>query len=70
MHTLTLKIQDNVLDKIIYFLSNLPKDEVEIIEDKLETEHKKSENQLVKAFSNAQVDMSNFKFDRNEANER
>ena len=35
MHTLTLKVQDSVVDKIIYFLSNLPKYEVEIVEDKI-----------------------------------
>ena len=35
MHTLKLNIQDNVFDKIIYFLQNLPKDEVEIVENSL-----------------------------------
>lgn len=34
MHTLKLNIQDSVYDKIYYFLSNLPKNEIEIIEDK------------------------------------
>ena len=53
MHTLTLKIQDNVLDKVIYFLSHLPKQEVEIIEDKIEP----------KIF---QVDMNSFKDDKEE----
>ena len=33
MHTITLKISDNVLDKIRYFLSHLPKQDVEIILD-------------------------------------
>jgi hypothetical protein len=33
MHTLKLKIEDSVFDKVIYFLKNLPKDEVEIVED-------------------------------------
>jgi hypothetical protein len=35
MHTLKLNIQDNVFDKIIYFLQNLPKDEIEIVENKV-----------------------------------
>jgi hypothetical protein len=35
MHTLKLNIQDSVFDKIIYFLQNLPKDEVEIVENSL-----------------------------------
>jgi len=34
MHTLKLKVQDSVFDKIMYFLQNLPKNEVEVIEEK------------------------------------
>jgi len=34
MHTVKLKIQDSVFDKVIYFLNNLPSSEVEIIEEK------------------------------------
>ncbi len=33
MHTLKLKIEDSVFDKVIYFLQNLPKHEVEIIDN-------------------------------------
>ena len=33
MHTVKLNIQDNVFDKVIYFLQNLPKNEVEIVEN-------------------------------------
>jgi len=33
MHTVKLNIQDSVFDKVIYFLNNLPSNEVEIIED-------------------------------------
>jgi len=39
MHTLKLNIQDSVFDKIIYFLQNLPKDEVEIVENRLMQEN-------------------------------
>jgi len=35
MYTIKLNVQDNVFDKIIYFLQNLPKDEVEIVENSL-----------------------------------
>ena len=35
MHTIKLNIQDSVFDKVIYFLNNLPSDEVEIIEEKI-----------------------------------
>lgn len=33
MHTLKLNVQDSVYDKIYYFLSNLPQNEVQIVED-------------------------------------
>lgn len=33
MHTVKLHIEDKVFDKVYYFLSNLPKNEVEIVED-------------------------------------
>lgn len=35
MHTLKLKVHDNVFDKIMYFLQNIPKNEVEVIEEKV-----------------------------------
>lgn len=31
MQILTLKIQDNILDKVIHFLNNFSKDDIEII---------------------------------------
>ena len=35
MHTIKLNIQDSVFDKVIYFLNNLPSNEVEIVENTL-----------------------------------
>jgi len=35
MHSIRLDIQDSVFDKVIYFLQNLPKDEVSIVETKV-----------------------------------
>lgn len=35
MHALKLNIEDSVFEKVIYFLQNLPKHEVEIVENKL-----------------------------------
>jgi hypothetical protein len=35
MHTLKLNIQDNVFEKVIYFLNNLPKNDIEIVEDSI-----------------------------------
>jgi len=33
MHSIRLDIQDNVFDKVIYFLNNLPTNEVKIVEN-------------------------------------
>ena len=33
MHTIKLHIEDKVFDKIMYFLNNLPKNEVRIVEN-------------------------------------
>ena len=33
MHTIKLNIQDSVFDKVIYFLNNLPSNEVKVIEE-------------------------------------
>ena len=35
MHAIKLNIQDDVFDKVIYFLQNFQKNEVEIVEDKI-----------------------------------
>jgi len=35
MHSIRLDIEDSVFDKVIYFLNNLPKNEVKIIETKV-----------------------------------
>ena len=46
MHSLRLNIEDKVFDKVIYFLKNLPKDDVEIIE---EISFDKSKNDVFKS---------------------
>jgi len=39
MHRLILDVNDSVMDKIIYFLNNLPKKDVKIIQDeKIDTQ--------------------------------
>jgi hypothetical protein len=35
VHSVRLDINDSVFDKVIYFLQNLPKDEVRIVENKI-----------------------------------
>ncbi len=34
MHTLKLNIEDSVFEKVLYFLQNLPQNEVKIVESK------------------------------------
>lgn len=38
MHSIRLDVQDSVLDKVLYFLQNLPQSEVRIVEDKQVTD--------------------------------
>ena len=56
MYTLKLNIQDSVFDKIMYFLQNLPKNEVSIIiEDKIVNDSSadfNEESSEVRSFSN------------------
>jgi len=66
MHTIKLNIQDSVFEKVIYFLQNLPKNEVEIVEDDSFVKSKAKAIGL-KAIS---LKTKNFKFDRDEANAR
>lgn len=35
MHSIKLNIQDSIFDKVIFFLNNLPKNEVVIVENKI-----------------------------------
>lgn len=49
MHTLKIRIEDSVLDKVIYFLKHLPQNEVMIVEDKMEVVS--SDILEIKAFS-------------------
>jgi len=55
MHTLKLNIQDSVFDKVIYFLQNLPKNEVSIVESKVVDQAMMNHNEdtlEIKSFSN------------------
>jgi len=65
MHRITLDVQDNVLDKIFYFLNNLPKNEVKVIKDEVPVEKK-----TFKKLHSISIKTKNFKFDREEANGR
>jgi len=66
MHRLTLDVQDNVLDKIFYFLNNLPTKEVKIIKDEIT----KAEQKTTKKLKSISIKTKDFKFNRNDANAR
>lgn len=51
MRTIKLNIQDNVFDKVYYFLSNLPKSEVEIIEYANQDDLSTLESEIEKSLS-------------------
>jgi len=70
MHRLTLDVQDNVLDKLFYFLKNLPKKEVKIIND--EVILKEKNNDFISFLVNQPIHVdSNIEFlTRNESNAR
>lgn len=57
MRTLKLNIQNEVFDKVYYFLSNLPKDEVQIVEDLsyLESEIKKGADSGISTKSHEKI---------------
>ena len=70
MHRLTLDVQDNVLDKLFYFLKNLPKKEVKIIND--EVILKEKNNDFISFLVNQPIHVdSNIEFlTRDESNAR
>lgn len=51
MQTLKLNIQDEVFDKIYYFLSRLPKNEVEIIKDSTDEDWSHLEAEIQKGIN-------------------
>ena len=65
MHTIKLKVHDDIYNHIIFLLNSLDKKKIEIVEDKplIINKNKKRLNAI-------KIDTTNFKFDRQEANER
>lgn len=66
MHSISLRIQDKVIDKVMYFLENLPENEVEI----LENSYVVPQEGIAKKLNAVSLLTSGFKFDREEANAR
>lgn len=70
MRTLKINIQDSVFDKIIYFLRNLPKDEVEIVEDKKSVTYEKETQDFIAYLSANPIAFKGEFLTRDEANAR
>jgi len=70
MHRLILNVNDNVLDKVFYFLNNLPKQDVKIIAN--ETIEKNKDLDFISALTNKPITVNkSIEFlSRNESNER
>lgn len=72
MHTITINIKDNVLDKVIYFLQNLPKQDVEIVSDTIVKDRNLLEDDFISYLVRNPVDISKETafLSRDEAHER
>jgi len=70
MHRLILNVNDNVLDKVFYFLNNLPKQDVKIIAN--ETIIKDENVDFISALTNKPIAVNrSIEFlSRDESNER
>ncbi len=63
MKTITLNIQDHALDRIMYFLNNIPKKDVEIITSQVPnpvtaTEPKKNSIQRLKGIAKSDIKLT------------
>ena len=65
MHTIKLKVHDDIYNHIIFLLNSLDKKKIEIVEEKPLIINKNN-----KRLNAIKIDTTNFKFDRQEANER
>ncbi|MBD3805898.1 hypothetical protein [Sulfuricurvum sp.] len=63
MHTLKLEVTDSVFDKVMFFLNNLPKNDVKLtVESATQSKPKK--------FNAISIKTKGYQFDREEANGR
>jgi hypothetical protein len=68
MHTIKLNVQDSIYSHIMFLLNSLNTKELEIVEDK--TINIPMEDNFDIVFDAVNLDMKDFKFDREEANAR
>ena len=70
MHRLILNVNDNVLDKVFYFLNNLPKQDVKIVANETIENNKDLDFILTMTSKPITVNQSIEFLSRNESNER
>jgi len=63
MHTLKLEINDSIFDKVMFFLNNLPKNDVRLTVESSTTSKPKKLNSI-------SIKTKGYRFDREEANAR
>ena len=63
MKTVRLEIGDNIYEKVMHFLSGLPKNDIHVSLENTEVQH-------YNAFRAVSLKTKDFKFSREEANER
>ena len=64
MRTIKLEINDNIYDKVMFFLTKLPKNDIRV---NIENKDRKQKTNILKAVS---LKTKGFKFDREEASAR
>ncbi len=67
MHSLKINVEDNVYSHLKFFLDGLNNNGIEVVEDKIVGKNFIEQKYL---FNTISIDTSNYKFDREEANER
>lgn len=70
MKTLRLRIDERVIDKVLYFLKNLPKNEVEVIEELESTPFLTHDPSGKINFKATTLHTKGLKFDREESHAR
>ena len=67
MHSLKINVEDNVYSHLKFFLDGLKNKGIEVVEDKIVEKNYIEQKYL---FNTISIDTSNYKFNREEANER
>ncbi len=67
MHSLKINVEDNVYSHLKFFLDGLDNKGIEVVEDKIVEKNYIEQKYL---FNTISIDTSNYKFNREEANER